>query len=563
MLANAGPGGQVYPDFRPFTMQELRQHLGLYILQGLNPSPRVEMKFKSDASDSVHGSNLCFNAFGPNAERRHRHFKCFFGVQDPLIQAPPQKKDPNWKARPLFKWMNYLMPLAWLVGRVFSTDEQTMGFQGHHADKKRITYKDEGDGFQGDALCQDGWTHQIFMRNDPAPKEFLRLGLSPLHSRVLWLFSCLKADYHVCGVDNLYTSAKFCRVSYVKAKVLLNGVTRTGSRGLPKSVLQDAKVRRLEILAARGTVKAAVLIGDAECPNLVAASVYDTKPVHFLSTVCENIKWIQKERLVFNAETGKTEMIKFLRLEMNDFYNNSMGHVDLSDQLRNQYRFDHWLRMQKWWWALFWWWIGVMMVNAYVYYVSLNLLAGKAKKNLLSHHDFRRAIALSWIAPDKYSPEVLALLTRKDPPAMSSSTKKRRNNPTNRVSTTRRNKTKKARSAQPAEEIETEEDHCARRAVLDDRSLAVGGSMSLRLHAAVTHWPAPTKPRTRCQMHRWLGIEAKNEVMHCKTCNVALCIFCYERFHTYPQLTKIKEDLKKTYREEWEGIKQTGAHNKK
>jgi len=355
MLANAGPGGQVYPDFRPFTMREIRQHLGIYILQGLNPSPRIEMKFKPDFADVVHGSNLCFNAFGPNAERRHRHFKCFFGVQDPLIQTPPRKKDPNWKVRPLFKWMNYLMPRAWLVGRVFSTDEQTMGFQGHHADKKRITYKDEGDGFQGDALCQDGWTHQIFMRNDPAPKEFIRLGLSPLHSRVLWLFGCLKADYHVCGVDNLYTSAKFCRVSYVKAKVLLNGVTRTGSRGLPKSVLQDTKKKKSDILLARGTVKAAVLIGDPACPNLVAASVYDTKPVHFLSTVCESIRWIEKERLVFNADTGKTEMIKFLRLGINDFYNNSMGHVDLSDQLRNQYRFDHWLRMRKWWWALFLW----------------------------------------------------------------------------------------------------------------------------------------------------------------------------------------------------------------
>jgi hypothetical protein len=102
----------------------------------------------------------------------------------------------------------------------------------------------------------------------------------------------------------------------------------------------------------------------------------------------------------------------------------------------------------------------------------------------------------------------------------------------------------------------------ARRTVLDDRSLAVGGSMSVRLHATVTHWPKPTKPRTRCQMHRWLGIEAKNCVMHCKTCNVALCIFCYEPFHTYPLLTEIKADLKKAYTEEWAEIKH-GAKNKK
>jgi hypothetical protein len=109
---------------------------------------------------------------------------------------------------------------------------------------------------------------------------------------------------------------------------------------------------------------------------------------------------------------------------------------------------------------------------------------------------------------------------------------------------------------------DAQEEHRARRPVLDDRSLAVGGSMSVRLHATVTHWPRPTKPRTRCQMHRWLGIEAKNGVMHCKTCNVALCIFCYEPFHTYPMLTEIKGDLKKAYTEEWAKIKHTGAKNK-
>jgi hypothetical protein len=354
-----------------------------------------------------------------------------------------------------------------------------------------------------------------------------------------------------------------CRSQRIQG--LRMGVTWTGSRGLPKSVLQDTKQKQADILGAHGTVKAVVLIGDADCPNLVAASVYDTKPVHFLSTVCESIRWIEKERLVFNADTGKTEMIKFLRLGINDFYNNSMGHVDLSDQLRNQYRFDHWLRMRKWWWALFWWWMGVMMVNAYVYYVSLNLLAGKLKKDLLTHHDFRRAIALSWIAPDKYSPEALALLARKDPPAMSSSTKKRKG-PANRASTPSSGKSKKPRSAQPEEEewcSDAREERLSRRSVLDDKSLAVGGSMSVRLHAQVTHWPKPTKPRTRCQMHRWLGIEAKNDVMHCKTCNVALCIHCYEPFHTYPVLTEIKEQLLKEFKEDWGAIKHTTAKKKK
>ena len=35
---------------------------------------------------------------------------------------------------------------AWQLGRDISGDEQTIGFQGRHADKLRITYKAEGMG---------------------------------------------------------------------------------------------------------------------------------------------------------------------------------------------------------------------------------------------------------------------------------------------------------------------------------------------------------------------------------------------------------------------------------
>jgi hypothetical protein len=141
----------------------------------------------------------------------------------------------------------------------------------------------------------------------------------------------------------------------VENQVLINGVTQTGMRGLPQSILQAVQTTRKAVMAVRGTVKAAVLVGDPACPNLLATSVYDTKPVHFLSTVCENIKWMVKERLVFNVETMKMETMWFLRLEQNDFYNNSMGDVDVSNQLQKQYRFDHWLQMCKWWWSILLW----------------------------------------------------------------------------------------------------------------------------------------------------------------------------------------------------------------
>jgi len=118
------------------------------------------------------------------------------------------------------------------LGRLISIDEQTIGFKGHHADKMSIRYKKEGDGFQCDAICYDGFTYSFFMRNMSAPKKYLYKGLSPLHAWCLFLLVQLKDEHHVCGVDNLYTSGRFfCEAFTGENKVLCHGVARKSGRG--------------------------------------------------------------------------------------------------------------------------------------------------------------------------------------------------------------------------------------------------------------------------------------------------------------------------------------------
>ena len=112
------------------------------------------------------------------------------------------------------------------------------------------------------------------------------------------LFDSLKDKYDQCAMDNLYNSAAFCRAAYNHTyQVLYHGVTRKGKRGLPKSVIQEEVVSRKQQILKRGTVKAAVLRGDTGCPDLVASSIYDTKPLHYLSMVCEKLKWVVKEKV--------------------------------------------------------------------------------------------------------------------------------------------------------------------------------------------------------------------------------------------------------------------------
>jgi hypothetical protein len=87
----------------------------------------------------------------------------------------------------------------------------------------------------------------------------------------------------------------------------------------------------------RGIVKVAHLQDDDVIKCLVASSVYDTKPVHYLSMVSVKLEWVVVEKKVYNVDTQKTEFIRFLRLNIIHKYNHTMGHVDVADQLRGSY----------------------------------------------------------------------------------------------------------------------------------------------------------------------------------------------------------------------------------
>ena len=120
----------------------------------------------------------------------------------------------------------------------------------------------------------------MYMRIDPAPKKYLKQVISPLHHRTMALFDSLKDHHHQVGMDNLYNSAAFCRAAYHHdRKALYHGVARKDGRGITECVLQDKENNPVSQPTARVTIKAAVLEGNPGCPNSIASSVYDTKPV--------------------------------------------------------------------------------------------------------------------------------------------------------------------------------------------------------------------------------------------------------------------------------------------
>ena len=103
---------------------------------------------------------------------------------------------------------------------------------------------------------------------------------------------------------------------------------------------------------------------------------------------------------MYNLDSGEVGHMDFLRLNHINDYNNTIGRVDIAYKLRDMYQHDNWIRKRRWWWAIWNWSLGLQLINAYIKYVNLNVQDGKRKIYLLSHHDLRKSIALSWINPE-------------------------------------------------------------------------------------------------------------------------------------------------------------------
>ena len=68
-------------------------------------------------------------------------------------------------------------------------------------------------------------------------------------------------------------------------KKLTHGVTRKGTRGIPPCVTQEELKSKKAYIETRGTAKEVVMEGNPKCTNLIEASMYDTKHVHYIGMV--------------------------------------------------------------------------------------------------------------------------------------------------------------------------------------------------------------------------------------------------------------------------------------
>ena len=408
---------EFWKEYHPFDCAEIMSGFGLLLRNGLAPVPQLSYMFKDPRTSFAFGDERARKAFpgtgcgGP--DRRFTQFRSFCHIQglapenykitDPAtgIFMPMQnnlsKRGPLFKLEPLLSFMRYKWPRGWRLGMHLSLDEMTVGFKGRCALVTRIKYKKEGDGFQCDAICEDGYCFTFWYRCDTPPRV-VPADVSARDDRCAWLVEQLPGLWYRLWMDNLFTSFKF-GVMLAARNCLFGGTCQTADwRGLHSAVIQkEAKTVKAKA-EARGTILASYRSEGItpEC-EVICTSYYDEqsdKPFHMMSNIVEGVSIIDVRKSCYSTATQSRFWVTLRRLSLGVMYNAYMNSVDVADQLRMTYRPDGlWLRNRKWWWSIMLWALGQAVTNAYVAYVRA---CEAAKRKPLMHLEFQSAVAEAW-----------------------------------------------------------------------------------------------------------------------------------------------------------------------
>ena len=129
--------------------------------------------------------------------------------------------------------------------KCISGDEHSVSSKGHHVENIWLNLKKSGNGFQSDAICDDGYALCFYFYNKPAPYTNLKQGSPPLNSHMFPLFDWLDHKGHKVVMDDILNSVKFASAWFLHPlTILVHAVIHKGVRGVPPVVKQEeAKTR--------------------------------------------------------------------------------------------------------------------------------------------------------------------------------------------------------------------------------------------------------------------------------------------------------------------------------
>jgi hypothetical protein len=176
---------------------------------------------------------------------------------------------------------------------------------------------------------------------------------------------------------------------------------------------------------------------------------------------------------------------------------------------------------------------------------------GIQEKNLMSHYDFRRAIAVAYVG----SGETMI------PGSISATARKTKRKLSPRASFSGTDTSAGSRRSARLYAPPKKKTKCAR---FTNASLSANGNLRCRLviNTNQRHLPLPPSiKKAHCQLHRWASETnqgySRRSVLLCEDCNVHLCSQCYGLFHKEEDLVSRKAEIREKYSGEKQDVDST------
>ena len=359
--------GQALDKWQDVTLVEIRAFLGVCVVMGVNPLPYTADYWSSDPFLGKEGIQKVMT------KNRFENISRFFHFNDSSVE--PRQGDDGfdclYKVRPILTHFNAKIQELYKPGKRISVDEGMIGFKGRLSFYQYMPAKPTKYGIKvwmaADASNSFVNNHEVYLGKQPG--RVLANGLG--YSVVMELISPFLNKNHHVYFDNFFSSPKLLQDLQNEGTCACSTV-RAGRVGLPPSSRRKLKREGEMICEEKG--------------NLVYTKWHDKCDVNILSTNFDPLapKTV-KERRKRNGD------VRVEKPACVDLYNNSMGGVDRSDQLRSYYSACR--PSKKWYKYLFWFIFDLSLVNSFI--IFKENVQRRGRRTLV---DFRFALAKQLIA---------------------------------------------------------------------------------------------------------------------------------------------------------------------
>lgn len=333
------------PEWRETNAVEIRAFFAVNIMFGIKQLPEIHSYWSKNPLLGVPEIQKVFS------RNRFKKISQYLHLNDKNRDLPRgnANHDKLFKVRPLLDSVVSSIRSEYRPKKNVSIDEAMIPFKGRLGMKQYMPLKPVKRGIKvwecADASNGYVWNLSVYTGKERDANPEQGLGYRVVYN----LTRPLVGKNHHVFIDNFFSSIALAE-NLLRDQIYVCGTVRSNRHGIPREIASTTqRVKRLrqgESLFLRRE-------------NLVVTVWKDKKPVYFLSTQSNPVG---DERV--NRRQRDGSIVEVPSVPVVKSYNNNMGGVDLSDQLRGYYMTGR--KSKKWWRCLVWFLVDVSIVNAHI-----------------------------------------------------------------------------------------------------------------------------------------------------------------------------------------------------